>query len=242
MSVRQPLSLAVSHFGGSAARIPYTPAVETWRPRSNWQSSSAKKTGTAESRRLRKRGLVPGNVYGHGGDPVSVAVPEDQITNMVFAGQRVVEFNLNGGAELTLLRDLQWDTFGTKVLHFDLIRVDRDQKVEVEVPVEIRGVASGVTAGGILAHQLHSVTVQCPTFAIPTSFVVRIGHLEIGQAVHVSDLEVPQGVEVKNPPEDTIVQVNAPAVEDEEETDGIATGPVEPEVIGRKEQTEEESD
>lgn len=206
------------------------------------EAETRSKTGTAEARRLRRRGMVPGSVYGHGGDPMSIAVSEDVITPMVFAGQRVLEVDVNGGAELTLLRDVQWDTFGTKVLHFDLLRVDRDEKVEIEVPVELRGISPGVTGGGILDHHLHTITVQCPTYAIPASFVVKINELEIGDAVHVSDLQSPQGVEIQNLPEDVVVQVHAPALEVEEEAEELAGAPVEPEVIGRKEEEGEESD
>ncbi|MFQ5734790.1 MAG: 50S ribosomal protein L25 [Planctomycetaceae bacterium] len=200
------------------------------------------KAGTAESRRLRKRGFVPGNVYGHGGAPVNVSVPADQITPMVFAGQRVVELDLNDGPELTLLRDVQWDTFGTRILHFDLIRVDRDEKVEVEVAVELRGTAPGVTAGGILNHHLHGIAVKCPAFAIPNSVVVKIGDLEIGQSIHVGDLEFASEVDVLNPAEAVVVQVNAPVHEVEEEEDALSAGPIEPEVIGRKDEGEEQSE
>lgn len=200
------------------------------------------KRGTAEARRLRRQGKVPGNIYGHGGDPVAISVSEDVFTPLVFAGQKVVDAKLADRKQLAILRDLQWDTFGTKILHFDLLRIDPDEKVEVEIPVNLRGLSPGSLAGGVLTQNLHTLTVECLAYVIPDQFEVRIGDLNIGDAIHVSDLQVPEGVVVLNEPEELVVQVTEPMeVPEEGEEEGAAAGAVEPEVIGRHED-EDESD
>lgn len=198
------------------------------------------KRGTAEARRLRRQGRVPGNIYGHGGDPVAISVPEDVFTPLVFAGQKVVDAKLADRNQLAILRDLQWDTFGTKILHFDLLRIDPDEKVEVEIPVNLRGLSPGSLAGGVLTQNLHTLSVECLAYVIPDQFEVRIGDLNIGDAIHVSDLQVPDGVVVMNEPDELVVQVTEP-MEVPEEDEEVDAGAVEPEVIGRHED-EDESD
>lgn len=190
------------------------------------------KLGTAECRRLRKRGIVPGNVYGHGQDSISIATPEDQIRSIVFSGTKVVDLEFEGSVEKAMFREIQWDTFGIQIQHFDLIRVSADERVTVEVPIELRGTAPGTAAGGVLDQQLRSLTVECLAYEIPNSVMVRVGSLEVGQAVHVSDVTLPEGANVQNPPEAVIVQVVMAAVEEDEEE--LVAGAVEPEVIGRK--------
>ena len=197
------------------------------------------KTGTSESRRLRRRGLIPGNLYGHGQQAVTLTVPEDVLTPMVYSGSRVVDIELNGKSEMAMLRDVQWDTFGRHILHFDLIRVSRDEKVQLEIAVELKGSSPGVVSGGLLDHRLHTISIICPAFSIPDQVVVRINGLDVGDAIHVRDLDLPSDVEVQNDPDVVIVQINAP-VEIEEEEEGLGEGLVQPEVIGREEKEEKE--
>ena len=197
------------------------------------------KTGTSESRRLRRRGLIPGNLYGHGQEAVTLTVPEDVLTPMVYSGSRVVDIELNGKSEMAMLRDVQWDTFGRHILHFDLIRVSRDEKVQLEIAVELKGSSPGVVSGGLLDHRLHTISIICPAFSIPDQVVVRINGLDVGDAIHVRDLDLPSDVEVQNDPDVVIVQINAP-VEIEEEEEGLGEGLVQPEVIGREEKEEKE--
>lgn len=197
------------------------------------------RTGTAEARRLRRRGLVPGCIYGHGGDPISISVHEDVITPLVFGGQKVMDVTFSDHSQLAILRDLQWDTFGTKILHFDLLRVDRDEKVEVEVPVELRGMSPGSLAGGILTQHLHTLTIECLAYAIPDHVEVRIGGLNIGDTVHVQDVKLPEGVAVLNPPEEVVVHVSEPYAVPELAEEEAAPEAAEPEVIRRGEEAEE---
>ncbi len=189
--------------------------------------------GTAECRRLRKRGIVPGNVYGHNQDPVAISTSAESLNSIVLAGTRVVDFNLGGAVEKAMFREVQWDTFGTHIQHFDLVRIRADERVTVEVPIELRGMAPGTTAGGVLDQQLRSLTVECLAFEIPDSIAVRIGALEVGQAIHVSDVELPADINLHNPPEAVVVQVVQAAEEELEEAEAVEVS-VEPEVIGRK--------
>ena len=189
---------------------------------------------------LRRSGRVPGNVYGSGGDALLFSVKADELTPIINSGQHVLEMDLDGSTELTMFREVQWDTFGTAIQHIDLLRVDRDQRVVVDVPIELRGIAPGTHSGGILDQQMRSMSVECPAFAIPESVAVRVGSLEIGDSIRVADVELDEGQVVQNEPELIVVQVNE-AVEEVEDEEAAA-GPVEPEVIGRsKDDSEDEA-
>ena len=144
-----------------------------------------------------------------------------------------MRLDVEGKSETAVVRDVQWNTWGTKIEHFDLLRVDPDEKVTIDVAVELRGTAPGVVAGGILDHHLHTMTVDCPAIDIPDRITVRIHNLEIGRVIHLSDLELPPSVHPHHPDDTIIVRVVEAAPEEEAEAPEGATG-AEPEVVGRK--------
>lgn len=205
--------------------------------------SVAKRTqqGTTACRRLRREGRIPGVVYGHQKDPISFVVEWETLAPVLKSGTRVVDLDVEGHVEKAMFRDIQWDTFGTNVKHIDLLRIDPNERVEVEVPVILKGVAAGALAGGILDHHLHSVTLECLAIQIPDGISVKIAELQIGQAIHVSELELPPNTTVKNDPETVVVQVKQPVEEEEATAEAAEPGPTEPEIVGRKvKETEEE--
>jgi large subunit ribosomal protein L25 len=184
-------------------------------------------------RRLRKQGRTPGNVYGHGIAAVPISVATDALDSLIHGGSKVVEVDIDGKSEQAIFRELQWDTYGINIYHFDLIRINPDERVTVEVAIELKGISPGAQAGGLIDQHLRSVSLECRAIEIPNSIIVRIGELQTGQAIHVADLELPPGMIVHNTPDTVVVQV----VEPVEETDEDLTaegGPAEPEVIGKK--------
>ena len=195
--------------------------------------------GTAECRRLRRQGITPGNIYGHKQEPIPISVAADELAAILHSGQRVLECEIDGVTDTTMFREVQWDTWGADIQHFDLIRIDADERVEVHVSIELRGTSPGVLGGGILQTPIRELALSCLASQIPDSIVVRISNLEIGQAIHISDLEFPADVFCEQAPESTVVQVTAP-VEEADEDEEAAPEPVEPEVIGQKKDEEEE--
>lgn len=152
------------------------------------------KTGTRASRRLRQEGLVPGNVSGHKQETVSITVKNSDIEDIIHHREKVVELVCNGTSEVTVVKDVQWNTFSTYVQHIDFLRVDPEERVSVEVAIETHGVAPGVVAGGALDFAHRSLKIECPVIAIPHVIEAKIGSLEIGDALHISDIELPEGV------------------------------------------------
>ncbi|MHB1033119.1 MAG: 50S ribosomal protein L25 [Pirellulales bacterium] len=195
--------------------------------------------GKRNARRLRKAGFVPAILYGHGQTPVGLSVAADDIAAAVRHGIRLVD--LQGAVqEKAFLRELQWDPFGTHVVHIDFTRVAEGEKVQVHVAIELRGQAPGVKDGGVVEHQLHEIEIECLATAIPEKLQVNINHLNLNDVLTVAKLDVPAGVTLLAEPETIVVQCVLPAVE--EELVSAEAGAGEPEVIGRKAEEEEEED
>lgn len=195
--------------------------------------------GKRNTRRLRRSGNVPAILYGHGEANVCLAIPGEQVQKAVRHGGRLV--NLTGAmTERAFIRDLQWDTFGLEVLHLDLTRVSEHELVEVHVAIELRGEAPGAKSGGVIDHVIHEVAIQCEVTSIPEKLFANINHLELGQAIKVSELELPATVKILAEADDIVVQCVEPVAEVEGE--GAEGAPAEPEVIGRKKEDEEEAE
>src|SRR5262249_55703076 len=144
-----------------------------------------KTSGTNAAKQLRKKGLVPAVIYGHGEATASLSVPGDTLYKAIRQGVRIFDVTLGSAVQKALLRDVQWDPLGHDVLHADFYRVSADETITLEVNVELRGTAPGVTGGGVLVQQIHSLTVECLIVNIPESIRVPIGELQIDQAIHV---------------------------------------------------------
>ncbi len=177
------------------------------------------KLGSIESRRIRRAGRIPAVVYGHEQEPAHVCVESKDLENLVKNRERVFEIDVDGKVEETMLRELQWDTFGLQILHVDLVRINASERVTVEVPVRLRGTSPGVVSGGIMEQPLHSLELDCLAHNIPDDIPVRINSLEIGDAVYVRDVIVPRGSKLHNAEDQVVVHVVAPKGEEEQETE-----------------------
>lgn len=196
--------------------------------------------GKHAAKRLRKAGRVPAVLYGHGQENVHLAVPVEQVDAALRHHSRVVQ--LSGEInEQALIRELQWDVYGLKVLHIDFARVSSDEKVRVTVAIELRGEAPGVREGGTIEHYLHEVEIECLVATIPEKLLVSVNQLNVGGALKVSDLDLPPNTKLLADPEAIVVQcVERAALEEELQPAAAAAG--EPEVIGRKPSEEEEAE
>jgi large subunit ribosomal protein L25 len=191
--------------------------------------------GKRSARRLRADGQVPAILYGHGESNQSLSIAADELQAMLRHNARIVD--LKGDVtEKALVRALQWDTFGLEVLHVDLTRVSMDERVHLKVPVELRGEAAGHRAGGIVEQVAHEIEIECLAVAVPEKIDLKIGDLQIEQAILASQIPLPTGVTLISDPEMLIVHCIHPKKDDEE---GAAAGSEEPEVIGRKAGEEE---
>jgi large subunit ribosomal protein L25 len=199
------------------------------------------KLGTSANRRLRESGLVPGNIYGHKQDPIAVSFSAKEAAALVNSTHRVVDLELNGKTETAILRETHWDAYHKELWHVDFMRVDANERVKADVDVVLRGTAMGALAGGILEQPLHMLHVDCLAIKIPEAIFVKVQALQIGQAIHVKELDIPEGVKVLNNPDAIVVRVIQPIVV-EALPAAEATGPAEPEVIKKEKKAADEGD
>ena len=196
--------------------------------------------GKHGNRRLRQSGTIPGILYGHGLECVPLAVAADELTAAIRHGSRLV--SLTGAvSESAFIRDLQWDTWGTHILHVDFTRISEHEIVEVRVPVELHGEAPGVREGGVVVQHVHEVEIACPASVIPEKLEVNINHLALNASVSLAGLTLPEGAKVLAADlEAVVVECVVPAELPEEGAAEAAPG--EPEIIGAKEKEEGESE
>lgn len=195
--------------------------------------------GKGGARKARAAGQLPGVVYGHGEEPVAVAVDYREFMTQMRkhkGGNPIVNLNLGGNEVTALVRDAQIDPITQAVLHVDFQHISLTEKVTVEVPVHAVGVAIGVKdGGGILEMITRTVEIRCLPTAIPASIDLDVTALNVGESLHVSDVKV-EGIEIVSAADTTILHVAAPTVE----ADAPAAGTTaEPEVVGAKGKKEE---
>ena len=201
--------------------------------------------GTAESRRLRSRGIVPGVVYGHKEGSVGIAVPAADLQPILASGHQLVDLKLDGNVQKSIFKEVQFDPFGRHVLHFDLQRVSADEVIETEVRVTLSGIAPGAEEGGVLQQDLDTMLVSCPATSIPDSIEVSVAEMRIGDEIRVSDLTPPPKVTFLTDAEEMVAQVIdaealAAAQEAAADADAEVTA-VEPELIGEKDDADGET-
>ena len=177
-------------------------------------------TGKAVSS-LRSEGLVPGVVYGQGKDARIVAVDTAELERVYNeAGtNRLIQLKIDEAKKAlnTLFVDVQHDPVSGDLLHFDLYTVKMDEEIETEVPIHYEGTAPATyNHDGVLVKNFETIDVRALPNKLPESFVVDLEKLEeINDSVHISDLAVPEGVEILNDPEDLVVKIDPPRSEEE---------------------------
>lgn len=171
------------------------------------------------SRRLRADGKIPAVLYGHGVESEAVAVSEAEFIRLLRhrSGTMIIDLKLDGGAHeglLTVIREIQRDPVSGDVLHLDLQRISLKEKIHVQVPLHILGIAPGVKEeGGILEYPVRTLEVKCFPNRIPDRIEVDVSNLHIGHSIHVRDLILDRAeLEVLSEPEMVVVTVSAPRV------------------------------
>jgi large subunit ribosomal protein L25 len=181
-------------------------------------------SGKGPARRTRSSGKLPGVLYGHKSDPLSLvldpvdllhALDKERKRNTVFTLQ--VKNAAKSEDVVAMIRDVQIDPMSRKPVHVDFVRVSMDEEVKVTVPLVLTGTAVGVTNGGNLHLAYHALPIAAKPDAIPTKLELDVTALDIGDALHASDLKLPPGVRTTLDPKESLASVVAPHVEKVEE-------------------------
>jgi large subunit ribosomal protein L25 len=197
-------------------------------------------SGSRPAGRLRREGLLPGVVYGLGGDSVSVTVSAHQLGNILSSRtglNTLITLQIGGKDELALARQVQRDVVKGTLIHVDFVRVRADQTIQAEVRLNLLGAPEGVSQGGMLEQLMHSLTVEGKPGQLPTEIEHDVTALVLGDQLRVGDLALPAGVLVTNDPDELIAMISVPRgleagegevavepVEGAEAEEGAATG------------------
>jgi len=195
-------------------------------------------TGKGASRRLRHAGLVPGIVYGAHQDPAMISMVHSDLIQRLDQEafySHILTLKIDGKSEQVILKDLQRHPARPFIMHADFLRVSAKEKLKTNVPLHFAGedVAPGVKAGGVVSHLLTEVEVSCLPGDLPEYIEVNVAGLEVGDAVMLSEIALPKGVELpalaQDEPQDVqVVSIHTAQVaveEDEIEEEG--EGPAE---------------
>ena len=158
-------------------------------------------SGTRAARALRRDNRIPVVLYGAGGDPVQLSVDNNEALKKLeneAIYSHILTLNIDGKQESAILKDLQRHPAKPIILHMDFMRVSQSDKIRVHVPLHFvnEDICVGVKAGGVVTHVLVDIEVGCLPSDLPEYIEVDLSDIEIGGSVHLSDLSVPDGVEI----------------------------------------------
>lgn len=200
----------------------------------------------SERNKIRREGRIPGVIYSKHIQPITIDVAEKALKPLVFTAKaHLISLKLAGHEDQEcIIKDIQFDPVTDKIIHFDLIGLIRGEKLEIDVPVQLKGSAAGIKEGGVIQYPLHKLLVKCFPKDLPDHLEIDVSNLNIGDAIHVSDL-VYENIEILNPGDAVIVSVVHPKVQEEPvAVEGVegAEIPAEPEVIGKGKADQEEEE
>jgi len=201
-----------------------------------------KEIGTRKVNNLRKEGWIPGIIYGHGEKSMPIMIQEEELTNIIHklhSEATLLTLNYKGKDLQVLMREVSRNPLTEKPLHVDFQHIHEDEEVNVHVILDFQGKAKGIEESGILNIEHRDLIVRCLPKDIPESIVVDVTALEIGQSIHIRDLNIPEGVKVEADPSATVVNILSPRklveVIPVEEELPIGEEAEEPEVITKEE-------
>lgn len=181
--------------------------------------------GSPVARRTRRAGQMPAVVYGEGSSPSHITVDSATFRRAVESGARVIDLDIEESADTrVLLKDLQYDALGLKLLHADFLRLSANKKIELAVPMDLQGTPKGVQQGGVLTVQSGTVNLRCLPGDIPENVAIDVSELELGSSVKAGDLTLPEKVELADDADQVLFSVAVPRGLKGEDGDGDDEG------------------
>jgi large subunit ribosomal protein L25 len=157
--------------------------------------------GKGASRRLRHADKVPAVIYGGGKDPANLLLEHNEVLHALENEgfySHILDINIAGDKEQAVLKDVQRHPAKARIMHLDFQRIDKNAKLHMHIPLHFIGedVAPGVKAGGLVTHSITEVEIRCLPKDLPEYLEVDISGLELDAIVHMSDIKIPEGVEL----------------------------------------------
>jgi len=189
--------------------------------------------GSADARRLRRQGIIPGVLYGRGKTPHAICIPERELRR-VLTGESglhaILDVVLDGQKTThpSILKDYQQNVLTGRLAHVDLQEVRLDQPIQAQVVVELVGESQGVTEGGVLSQVVREITVEALPLEVPERIELDVSGMLMGDTLRLADLPVREGVTYLDDPEIVLATVTMPTqiVEPEPEEEELEEGEV----------------
>ena len=179
-------------------------------------------TRTKGSKTIRRSGLIPGVLYYAGEANVNISVDKLILYHALQSGQHIFEVEQGGDTQFTMIKELQYHPVTDEVIHIDLMRVRRSEKITISVPLVLIGEPLGVTEGGVLSQSMTQIEISCFPTDVPDQIELNIEDLEMNSAKSVADITIDnEDVEILSAEDLNIVSVHPPAAEEEPEVEEL---------------------
>jgi large subunit ribosomal protein L25 len=184
------------------------------------KAASRARAGKGASRAVRRSGLIPGVVYGDKQEPQLISLTYGDVLPHIETGRflsTLIDLDVDGKTVRAIPRDVQFEPVRDFIVHIDFLRLGKEARIKVNVPVHFRGqdVAPGIKAGGALNIVSHTVALSCSANLIPDEIEVDVSGLQVGQSIHLSNIKLPDGVSSAALDDVTLCAVTAKAKEEE---------------------------
>ncbi|MEE8335659.1 MAG: 50S ribosomal protein L25 [Candidatus Neomarinimicrobiota bacterium] len=182
------------------------------------------KLGARSARALRRAGKIPINYYYHGEKNENFSIDKKAFYHAFHSGQHVFQMMVNKEEVYAMIKALQYHPVTEEVIHLDLMRVRRGEKMIFTLPLIFEGESAGVAEGGILSHLINSVEIECLPTEVPENIIVDVTDLEMNSVMTAADITIPEGMSLITPEETTIATIAPPRAEEEvEEVEELET-------------------
>ena len=200
------------------------------------------KLGSAEARRYRRAGRIPCILYGGPQENVTLTTTHDQFDEILKAHTLLVRLHLASEEQTALVRRVEWNTFGEYVEHVDFQRVEPHQEVSLAIPLRYVGTPAGTAEGGRFERELDALPVRGPLESMPAELRIDTSHLDVGDSLRASEVELPAGIVLDCDEDDMIAHVRVPKVvvaEPVEGEEGAAAAEGAPAAAGDEDEDED---
>ena len=188
----------------------------------NLATTERTKFGSKESKNDRKSGLIPAVIYYSGEKNIHISIDKSVLFRAIQSSQRIYQIEQNKEKRYVMIKDIQYHPVTDEIIHVDLMRVRRSEKMTISVPIILKGNPVGVREGGVLSQSLNQVEINCFPTDVPENIELDIEDLELNAAKNVGDLNINiKDVEIVSDSNLNIVSVTPPASEakEDEETE-----------------------
>ena len=175
---------------------------------------------------LRRKGLIPGVLYYSGEKNVNIEVDKSILFHAMQSGQRIFEIEQQGKSQFTMIKQVQYHPVTDEIVHLDLMRVRRSEKMTITVPLVLIGDAKGVKEGGILSQSINQLEINCFPTDVPEQIELNVEDLELNSSMNISDIKLKNDdIEIITDGEVNIVNISKLVEEEEaEEIDETSDG------------------